>query len=31
MGDYRLGITMEGDVAVLVRFLNRREIYRFFP
>ena len=31
IGDYRLGITMEGEVAVLVRFLHRREIYRFFP
>ena len=31
IGDYRLGIIMEDDVAVLVRFLHRREIYRFFP
>ena len=31
IGDYRLGITMEGDVAVLVRFLHRREIYRVYP
>ena len=31
MGDYRLGITIDGQVAVLVRFLHRREIYRFFP
>ena len=31
IGDYRLGITVEGEVAVLVRFLHRREIYRAFP
>ena len=31
IGDYRLGITMEGDVCVLVRFLHRREIYRVYP
>ena len=31
IGDYRLGITMESDVAVLVRCLHRREIYRVYP
>ena len=31
IGDYRLGITMDGDVAVLRRFPPRRDIYRFFP
>ena len=31
IGDYRLGITMEGNVGVLVRFLHRREIYRVYP
>lgn len=31
MGDYRLGIALDGDVVVLVRFLHRRDIYRFFP
>ena len=31
IGDYRLGIAMENDVAVLVRRLHRREIYRVFP
>ena len=31
IADYRLGITMEGEMAVLVRFLHRREIYRVFP
>ena len=31
IGDYRLGIAVEGGVAVLVRFLHRRDIYRLFP
>ena len=31
IGDYRLGITMDGETAVLCRFLPRGEIYRHFP
>ena len=31
IGDYRLGITMDGETAVLIRFLPRGEIYRYFP
>ena len=31
IGDYRLGIEVEGSVVVLVRFLHRREFYRVFP
>jgi mRNA interferase RelE/StbE len=31
IGDYRLGITMDDDVAVLRRFLPRRDFYRYFP
>ena len=31
VGDYRLGLTIEGDRATFVRCLNRKEIYRFFP
>ena len=31
VGDYRLGITMAGDMVVLRRFLHRNEIYRHFP
>ena len=31
IGGYRLGITMDGDTAVLRRFLPRGEIYRYFP
>ncbi len=31
IGDYRLGAALVGDALVLVRFLHRRDIYRFFP
>ena len=31
IGDYRLGIIVEGDTAILVRLLHRRDIYRHFP
>ena len=31
IGDYRLGIIMDGETAVLRRFLPRGEIYRYFP
>ena len=31
IGDYRLGAVLQGDMLVLVRFLHRRDIYRFFP
>ena len=31
VGDYRLGLIIEGDSATFVRCLNRKEIYRFFP
>ena len=31
LGDYRLGLVVEDDTAVLIRFLHRRDIYRFFP
>ena len=31
IGDYRLGITVDGETAVLRRFLPRGEIYRRFP
>lgn len=30
-GNYRIGITIEGDVVTFVRALHRKEIYRFFP
>ena len=31
VGDYRLGIALDGDTGVLVRFMHRRDIYRTFP
>jgi mRNA interferase RelE/StbE len=31
IGDHRLGITLASGTLVLVRFLNRRDIYRYFP
>lgn len=31
IGEYRLGISIEGDTVVLARFMHRGEIYRYFP
>jgi mRNA interferase RelE/StbE len=31
IGDYRLGLLVEDDTVTIVRFLHRREIYRYFP
>ncbi len=31
IGEYRLGFVLEDSQVNLVRFLHRREIYRFFP
>lgn len=31
VGDFRLGFALEGDRVVLLRFMHRRDIYRFFP
>ena len=31
VGTYRIGLVMESDRAVFVRFLHRRELYRYFP
>jgi mRNA interferase RelE/StbE len=31
VGDYRLGIALENDTVVFVRFLNRKDIYKYFP
>lgn len=30
-GDYRVGVVLSCDTVILVRFLNRKEIYRYFP
>jgi mRNA interferase RelE/StbE len=31
LGEYRIGLMMEGDKIVFVRFLPRKDIYRYFP
>ncbi len=31
IGEYRIGLTIEGDAVEFVRFLHRRDLYRFFP
>ena len=31
IGDFRLGLKLEGDTVVFIRFLNRKDIYRYFP
>ena len=31
IGDYRLGLILEGDKVIFVRFLHRKDIYRYFP
>ena len=31
IGDYRLGVEIVEDTVIFVRFLHRRDIYRYFP
>lgn len=31
VGDYRIGLAIEEDVVTFVRFLHRKDIYRYFP
>jgi len=31
VGTFRIGLIIEGNAAILVRFLHRRELYRYFP
>jgi len=31
IGDYRIGLALESDTVVLVRLLNRKDIYKHFP
>jgi len=30
-GNYRLGFALEGETIIFVRFLHRKDIYKFFP
>ena len=31
IGDYRIGVTVDDDLVTFVRFLHRKDIYRYFP
>ena len=31
VGEYRIGVTIEGDIVEFVRCLPRPDLYRFFP
>ena len=31
VGEYRIGLVVEGNTVVFVRFLARKDIYRYFP
>ena len=31
VGDFRIGIKLEGETIVFVRCLDRKDIYRYFP
>lgn len=31
IGEYRVGLTLKGNVVTFVRRLDRKEIYRYFP
>ena len=31
LGDYRIGLNIDRDVATFVRCLHRKDIYRYFP
>jgi len=31
VGNYRVGLAVEADVVTFVRFLHRKDIYRYFP
>ena len=31
IGEYRIGIEIENDTVELIRFLHRKDIYKYFP
>jgi mRNA interferase RelE/StbE len=31
IGNYRVGLVVEGETVTFARFLHRKEIYRYFP
>ena len=31
LGDYRVGLRVDGDTVIFIRVLHRKEIYKYFP
>ena len=31
VGDYRIGLKIENEVIILIRFMSRNDIYKYFP
>jgi len=31
VGEYRIGLVLDGETLIFVRCLNRRDVYRYFP
>ena len=31
VGDYRMGLILDNDTVVFVRFLHRKDLYKYFP
>jgi mRNA interferase RelE/StbE len=31
LGDYRVGLALRDEIVIFVRFLNRKDIYKYFP
>jgi mRNA interferase RelE/StbE len=31
LGDYRIGLILEGNTLTFVRFLHRKDLYKYFP
>lgn len=31
VGEYRIGLIWDGEIVAFVRFLHRKDIYRYFP
>ena len=31
IGDYRMGLILEKDTVIFVRFLHRKDVYKYFP
>lgn len=31
IGEYRIGLSMKGNTAIFIKFLHRKDIYKYFP